>query len=874
MTNFQAKDAGGSTIYLKSSGAGSNGDPFIPEHTVSGAVAVTDNSGSLTVDDGGSSLTVDGTVSLGAGTAAFGKLAANDGVDIGDVTVNNASGASAVNIQDGGNSITIDGTVTANIGTSGSLALDATLTGGTQKAITRGGAKGSTTAADVTSTASGSNHQPLDVAIYDASGSQITSFGGGTQYTEGDTDSTITGTAALWEDTSNTLSTISAAKPLPVNIVAGGASGGTAQGDRSSFTDGSGSLTPIGAVFNDTPTDPTEDQIAAPRITAKRALHANLRNVAGTEIATSSNPVRTDPTGTTAQPVTDNGGSLTVDNGGTFAVQESGAALTSLQLIDDALVADNAGFTDGTTKLDMGGYIFDEVAGTALTENDAAAARVDSKRAQVMVVEDATTRGQRQVVTAAGAASVNLAQLAGSTVSTAATGVQKVGVVGNGGATVDSVVGAGTAPTNQVVVGQIYNTTAPAPTNGQAMALQSDQAGNQLFAPGMATATLSAWNSGTSLNATQTIFSHSGVPAVLVQLAQTTTLSAGAVTFEVTFDGSNWSTISSDAVIDPTSATQAVISLPYTVQASTNKAFLLLMKGAQGLRAKLSTQITGSGTVTPNYALLAYPGIQQAILGAGSATIGSLAANQSVNVAQLAGTTTDTNSGNKSAGTLRVVLATDQPALTNKLLVTPDANSAVNVAQINGVTALMGNGVTGTGSQRVTIASDNTAFSVNATSTGNVAHDAADSGNPVKQGFKAINAEVTAVSNADRADGVADLTGKQIVLPYANPENFTAGVTSDITGTSNTSVIAAQGSGVRTYITQITVTNSHATVGTWVNIKDGTTTIYTGYAAAAGGGFTITLPVPLRCTANTAVNAANETTGSNTRVSISGYKGV
>lgn len=59
------------------------------------------------------------------------------------------------------------------------LALDSTLTDGTQKAIARGGAKGSTTAADVTSSASGANHQPLDVMIYDASGSPITSFGGG-----------------------------------------------------------------------------------------------------------------------------------------------------------------------------------------------------------------------------------------------------------------------------------------------------------------------------------------------------------------------------------------------------------------------------------------------------------------------------------------------------------------------------------------------------------------------------------------------------------------------------------------------------------------------------------------------------------------------
>lgn len=67
----------------------------------------------------------------------------------------------------------------------------------------------------------------------------------------------------------------------------------------------------------------------------------------------------------------------------------------------------------------------------------------------------------------------------------------------------------------------------------------------------------------------------------------------------------------------------------------------------------------------------------------------ALPANQSVNVNQLAGTTTDVNSGNKSAGTLRVVIATDQPALTNKLLVTPDsvalpANQSVNINQVNG----------------------------------------------------------------------------------------------------------------------------------------------------------------------------------------------
>ncbi|KKL97269.1 hypothetical protein LCGC14_1836200, partial [marine sediment metagenome] len=51
--------------------------------------------------------------------------------------------------------------------------------------------------------------------------------GAGTQYTEGDTDATITGTALMWEDTSDTLRAVSAAKPLPVELKAGTASIGT-----------------------------------------------------------------------------------------------------------------------------------------------------------------------------------------------------------------------------------------------------------------------------------------------------------------------------------------------------------------------------------------------------------------------------------------------------------------------------------------------------------------------------------------------------------------------------------------------------------------------------------------------------------------------
>lgn len=132
----------------------------------------------------------------------------------------------------------------------------------------------------------------------------------------------------------------------------------------------------------------------------------------------------------------------------------------------------------------------------------------------------------------------------------------------------------------------------------------------------------------------------------------------------------------------------------------------------QSTAANLNATVVGAGSAgTANAGVVTVQGIASMTKLLVTPDSVALPANQSVNMAQVAGTTTDTNSGNKSAGTLRVVLATDQPQLTNKLLVTPDANSAVNVAQINGVTPLMGNGTTGTGSQRVTIASDNTANS-------------------------------------------------------------------------------------------------------------------------------------------------------------------
>lgn len=68
----------------------------------------------------------------------------------------------------------------------------------------------------------------LNKLTFTGSNLNVTGGGGGsagTEYTEGDIDTTITGTALLWEDTSDTLRVPSAAKPLPVQVISGVTSG-------------------------------------------------------------------------------------------------------------------------------------------------------------------------------------------------------------------------------------------------------------------------------------------------------------------------------------------------------------------------------------------------------------------------------------------------------------------------------------------------------------------------------------------------------------------------------------------------------------------------------------------------------------------------
>jgi hypothetical protein len=243
--------------------------------------------------------------------------------------------------------------------------------------------------------------------------------------------------------------------------------------------------------------------------------------------------------------------------------------------------------------------------------------------------------------------------------------------------------------------------------------------------------------------------------------------------------------VDGSAVTQPVSA--ASLPLPSGAATSTKQPALGTAGSAssdvltvQGVASMTALKVDGSavtqpvsGTVTAN---------------AGTGTFGT-------NVSQLAGTTTDTNSGNKSAGTLRVVLATDQPALTNKLLVTPDANSAVNLAQAAGNTLLTGNGATGTGSPRVTIASDNTAFSVNSTKTASTV----PSGTTMQNGATA-NGNGSSLNVSGYATAILNVTAS-VAMSGGTTINFEGSV-DDTTWVS----ILAQSVGTSSFATSTTVT--------------------------------------------------------------------
>lgn len=111
-----------------------------------------------------------------------------------------------------------------------------------------------------------------------------------------------------------------------------------------------------------------------------------------------------------------------------------------------------------------------------------------------------------------------------------------------------------------------------------------------------------------------------------------------------------------------------------------------------------------------------------------------------------------------------------------------------------------------------------------------------------------------------------------VLAVFAPVASLVSGVTSIMTLTSASSLLAAAPGAQRNYVSQILVTNA-AAVGTFVDIMDGANVIYSGYAAASGGGWSATFQTPLKQPTSSAVLETKARTQASVIVSATGYTG-
>lgn len=276
----------------------------------------------------------------------------------------------------------------------------------------------------------------LDVSIVDGSGNQVTSFGGGVQYTQGDTDATITGTAMLMEAAADTLVPVqgTVADGVLVNL-----------GANNDVTVTSGNITadtelPAAAALADNASNPTAPAVgsfgmlwdgatwdrAAGNATDGQLVNLGANNDvtvtgsvtanAGTNLNTSALALESGgnlAAATTALQIIDDWDetdrakvNLIVGQAGVAAgagavgattqratLASDDPAVVALQLLDDAVITDDAEFTPATTKVHMIGFQADEASTDIVDEGDGGAARMTLDRKVITTPQPHTAGG-------------------------------------------------------------------------------------------------------------------------------------------------------------------------------------------------------------------------------------------------------------------------------------------------------------------------------------------------------------------------------------------------------------------------------------------------------------------------------------------------
>jgi hypothetical protein len=138
------------------------------------------------------------------------------------------------------------------------------------------------------------------------------------------------------------------------------------------------------------------------------------------------------------------------------------------------------------------------------------------------------------------------------------------------------------------------------------------------------------------------------------------------VTFEGSIDGTNYFAINATPVNGGTAVTTATAGGQWLVDVS----------GLVATQVRCSAYTSGTIVVSNHFGA-----------GSAAATVSVTGTPSTVDQTKIAGTTIDTNSGSKSAGTQRVVIATDQPSLSNALPVSQSGTWTVQPGNTANTTA-------------------------------------------------------------------------------------------------------------------------------------------------------------------------------------------
>lgn len=209
-----------------------------------------------------------------------------------------------------------------------------------------------------------------------------------------------------------------------------------------------------------------------------------------------------------------------------------------------------------------------------------------------------------------------------------------------------------------------------------------------------------------------------------------------------------------------------------------------------------------------------------------------------------------------------------------QVIVVGDPSTNAGVAPVDATTGLvvnigpgvdLGSGTGGSKTPRVLI---------DTSQIDSIAHDSVDSGPPQKTGGRAVAglSGITLVAAADRTDSLHGIDGAQYVRPHCGLEDIVSGVLANTDGAS-TAVIAAQGAGVKVYVTTAIIANTSATAVT-VDLRDGAagSVKATLPVPANTSGVICNLPVPLPFSANTAVCMDGSAAASTVTCTLIGFK--